>query len=113
MPKTKQKPFATVREELALQQQQVRAAIALAIISAPQPFPTEKTVSIDSIIEEVRLFLGITKRELAKVARQVRQAIMEWVPFGWIIHDEKKKCLTLKKEAEKSVEEVATSYVFG
>jgi hypothetical protein len=84
-----------------VEQEKMRAAIALALISAPSPYIWwERTMSIDILVEEVRVFLGLQQSFAKRVLKALKQAIAEWLPAGWLTYDTNKKCISLKKDAE-------------
>lgn len=87
---------------------QLEGAIALALISAPNPFLWHtRTISIDNIVEEVRNFLSWSKKQVKRIINAIKEALVSWLPAGWVIHNEEKKCIIVPKSAELFFERLA------
>ncbi len=90
------------------QDEKMRGAIALALISAPTPYAWwERTMSIDTLVEEVRNLLDLPKNLAKRILKVLKKAIAEWSPVGWLSYNEKKNCVSINKTAEPMLSNIA------
>jgi hypothetical protein len=94
-------------EELRLQ-----GAVAIALLSAPSPYSWEKTISVKVLAEEVCTYLGLRKSQLERILTAIKKTIASWLPAGWVELDSKKECVTLHKNAEQVMGDIASKFAF-
>lgn len=91
----------------------IQGALAIALVSAPSPYPWERTVAMSTLVEEVRAMLGIAEARTKSLLTAIKKIIAQWLPSGWITHDKNKDCVTLNKEAEPIMNQIGNKLAFG